>query len=53
MSTEQPKRQTRLFSFTMREEAEIQRAIIESLKFFKKYGHGRKPILINLDNYYQ
>lgn len=47
------KPETRLFSFTKQEETEILKAIIESAKFFKKYGRGRKPILINLDNYYQ
>lgn len=46
-------RPTKLFSFTKQEEIAITKAMIESAKFFKKYGRGRKPILINLDNYYQ
>lgn len=48
-----PEPATKLFSFTKQEEAEILKAMVESAKFFKKYGRGRKPILINLDNYYQ
>lgn len=44
---------TKLFSFTKQEEAEIKKTMLESAEYFKKYGRGRKPILINLDNYYQ
>lgn len=48
---QQSKTHTRLFSYTEQEEIRIERAKKEAADFMESFGKGRRPQMINRDNY--